>query len=75
MPCWSSPPTSHGQGHRGRLKAGKHVLTERADVLSRCGEADEIVAAKNQAGTVCMVAYMKPARPRLPLCPTADPVA
>ena len=49
---------SHGQVIVDALKAGKHVLTEKPMCFT-LREADEIVAAKKQAGTVCMVAYMK----------------
>jgi predicted dehydrogenase len=49
---------SHGQVIVDALKAGKHVLTEKPMCFT-LREADEIVAAKTQAGTVCMVAYMK----------------
>ena len=49
---------SHGQVIVDALKTGKHVLTEKPMCFT-LREADEIVAARQQAGTVCMVAYMK----------------
>src|SRR5262249_31226759 len=49
---------SHGQVVLDALRAGKHVLTEKP-LCYTLGEADAIVAAHAQAGTVCMVAYMK----------------
>jgi predicted dehydrogenase len=49
---------SHGQVIIDALRAGKHVVTEKPMCYTR-READEIVAARERAGTVCMVAYMK----------------
>jgi predicted dehydrogenase len=49
---------SHGQVIVDALKAGKHVFTEKP-MCYTLREADEILAAHKQAGTVCMVTYMK----------------
>jgi predicted dehydrogenase len=49
---------SHGQVVVDALRAGKHVFTEKP-MCYTLGEADEILAARRAAGTVCMVAYMK----------------
>jgi predicted dehydrogenase len=49
---------SHGPIIVDALRAGKHVLTEKPMCYTR-READEILAARERAGTVCMVAYMK----------------
>ena len=49
---------SHGQVVIDALRAGKHVFTEKP-LCYTLGEADEVLAAHAQAGTVCMVAYMK----------------
>jgi predicted dehydrogenase len=49
---------SHGQVIVDALKAGKHVFTEKPMCFT-LREADEIIAAKKQAGTICMVTYMK----------------
>ncbi len=49
---------SHGQVIVDALKAGKHVFTEKPMCFT-LREADEIIAAKKQAGTMCMVTYMK----------------
>jgi predicted dehydrogenase len=49
---------SHGQVVIDALRADKHVLTEKP-LCYTLREADEVLAAHRQAGTVCMVAYMK----------------
>ena len=49
---------SHGAVIADSLKAGKHVFTEKP-MCYTLGEADEILTVQKQAGTVCMVAYMK----------------
>ena len=49
---------SHGQVVIDALRAGKHVLTEKP-LCYTLREADEVLAAHEQAGTTCMVAYMK----------------
>lgn len=49
---------SHGQVILDALKAGKHVFTEKP-MCYTLREADEILAAHQRAGTVCMVTYMK----------------
>jgi predicted dehydrogenase len=49
---------SHGTVVVDALRAGKHVLTEKP-MCYTLREADEILAARRGAGTVCMVAYMK----------------
>jgi predicted dehydrogenase len=49
---------SHGSTIVDALKAGKHVFTEKPMCFT-LREADEILTAHRQAGTVCMVAYMK----------------
>jgi predicted dehydrogenase len=49
---------SHGSTIVDALKAGKHVCTEKPMCFT-LREADEILAAHRQAGTVCMVTYMK----------------
>jgi len=49
---------SHGQVIVDALKAGKHVFTEKPMCFT-LREADEILAAHKQGGTVCMVTYMK----------------
>ncbi len=49
---------SHGQVITDALNAGKHVFTEKP-MCYTLREADEILAAHKQAGTICMVTYMK----------------
>ena len=49
---------SHGQVVIDALLAGKHVFTEKP-LCYTLREADEVLAAHAQAGTVCMVGYMK----------------
>ena len=49
---------SHGQVIVDALRAGKHVFTEKP-MCYTVREADEILSAHAQAGTVCLVAYMK----------------
>ena len=49
---------SHGQVIIDALHAGKHVCTEKPMCFT-LREADEILAAHTQAGTTCMVTYMK----------------
>jgi len=49
---------SHGRVIADALNAGKHVLTEKP-MCYTLREADEILAAHENAGTTCMVAYMK----------------
>ena len=49
---------SHGKVVVDALKAGKHVFTEKPMCFT-LREADEILAAHEKAGTVCMVTYMK----------------
>ncbi len=49
---------SHGKVILDALKAGKHVFTEKP-MCYTLREADEILAAHQRAGTVCMVTYMK----------------
>ena len=49
---------SHGQVIVDALSAGKHVFTEKPMCFT-LREADEILAAHKNAGTVCMVTYMK----------------
>src|SRR5713101_7223660 len=49
---------SHGQLIVDALRAGKHVFTEKP-LCYTLREADEVLAAHAQAGTVCMVGYMK----------------
>jgi predicted dehydrogenase len=49
---------SHGQIIVDALRAGKHVFTEKPMCYTR-REGDEILAAHERAGTVCLVAYMK----------------
>ncbi|PYM92207.1 MAG: hypothetical protein DME04_16565 [Candidatus Rokuibacteriota bacterium] len=49
---------SHGQVIVDALRAGKHVFTEKP-MCYTLREADEIMTAHGQAGTVCLVAYMK----------------
>jgi predicted dehydrogenase len=49
---------SHDQAIADALRACKHVFTEKP-LCYTLREADEIVAAHAQVGTVCMVAYMK----------------
>jgi predicted dehydrogenase len=49
---------SHGQVVVDALRAGKHVFTEKP-LCYTVREADAIMAAHGQAGTVCLVAYMK----------------
>jgi predicted dehydrogenase len=51
-------PDSHGQVVVDALRAGKHVLSEKP-LCYTLREADEVIAARRAAGTVCMVAYMK----------------
>src|SRR5712691_7944477 len=46
---------SHGQVVIDALRAGKHVFTEKP-LCYTLSEADEVLAAHAQAGTVCMVA-------------------
>src|SRR5262245_4024712 len=47
---------SHGQVIIDALRAGKHVVTEKPMCYTR-READEILAAHEGAGTVCLIAY------------------
>ena len=49
---------SHGRVIVDALRAGKHVFTEKP-MCYTLREADEILAAHQTAGTVCLVAYMK----------------
>lgn len=49
---------SHGPVIVDALKAGKHVFTEKPMCFT-LREADEVLAAHTQAGTTCMVTYMK----------------
>lgn len=49
---------SHGPVIVEALRAGKHVCTEKP-MCYTLREAEEILAAHQQAGTVCMVTYMK----------------
>jgi predicted dehydrogenase len=49
---------SHGQVIVDALKAGKHVFAEKPMCFT-LREADEIIASHKQAGTTCMITYMK----------------
>jgi predicted dehydrogenase len=49
---------SHGRVVVDALNAGKHVCTEKP-LCYTVREADEVIAAQQRAGTVCMVTYMK----------------
>jgi len=49
---------SHGQVVVDALRAGKHVFVEKP-LCYTLREADEVLVVQAQAGTVCMVAYMK----------------
>jgi predicted dehydrogenase len=49
---------SHGGVIVDALKAGKHVCAEKP-MCYTLREADEILAAHRQAGTTCMITYMK----------------
>jgi predicted dehydrogenase len=49
---------SHGKVITDALKAGKHVFAEKPMCFT-LREADEILAAHKQAGTTCMITYMK----------------
>lgn len=51
-------PDSHAPVVLDALRAGKHVLAEKP-LCYTLREADEILAAREAAGTVCMVGYMK----------------
>jgi predicted dehydrogenase len=49
---------SHGQVIVDALQRGKHVFAEKPMCFT-LREADEILSAHRQAGTTCMIAYMK----------------